>query len=40
MAGVGVAMGNAPSSIQAAAAYVTAPNTEDGFAQAVERFLL
>lgn len=40
MAGIGVAMGNAPAPIQAVADAVTAPNTEDGFAQAVERFLL
>lgn len=35
---VGVAMGNAPEDIQKLADYVTAPNTEDGFAKAVEHF--
>jgi len=40
MAKIGVAMGNAPDDIKSIANYVTAPNTEDGFAQAVEHFLL
>lgn len=38
LACVGVAMGNAPEAIQNAADYVTATNTQDGFALAVERF--
>ena len=38
--GIGVAMGNAPEDIKAAADYTTAPNTEDGFALAIEKFVL
>lgn len=37
--GVGVAMGNAPADIQAAADFVTAPNYEDGVGVAFEKFL-
>ncbi|NLW17483.1 MAG: HAD-IIB family hydrolase [Firmicutes bacterium] len=37
-AGVGVAMANAPAAIQAAADFVTASNTEDGVALALEKF--
>ncbi len=37
--GVGVAMGNAPDNIKAAANDVTALNTEDGVAQAFEKYL-
>jgi hypothetical protein len=40
MAGIGVAMGGAPSDVQAAADHVTAPLEEDGAAQAIERFVL
>jgi len=38
--GLGVAMGNAPDNIKAAADYVTNINTEDGLAEAFERFVL
>ena len=38
--GVGVAMGNAPDNIKAAADDVTALNTEDGVALAFEKYLL
>lgn len=37
-AGIGVAMGNAPSAIQAAADFVTASNTADGVAIALEKY--
>jgi len=40
LAGIGVAMANAPASVRAAADYVTASNDEDGVALAVERFVL
>ena len=40
MSRIGVAMGNAPEDIQAVADHVTARNTEDGFALAVEQYLL
>ncbi len=39
-AGTGVAMGNAPETIQAAADYVTATNEDDGVRKAIERFVL
>lgn len=39
-AGVGVAMGNALPEIQARADWVTRPNSEDGVAVAIERFVL
>lgn len=38
--GVGIAMGNAPDNIKAAANDVTATNVEDGVAQAFEKYLL
>ena len=38
--GVSIAMGNASADVQRAATFVTAPNTEDGFARAMERFIL
>ncbi len=38
--GLGVAMGNAPDNIKAAADFVTDINTEDGLAEAFERFVL
>ncbi len=38
MAGIGVAMGNAPEHVRQVADYVTANNDEDGIAQAVEHF--
>jgi Cof subfamily protein (haloacid dehalogenase superfamily) len=38
--GFSIAMGNAPPPVQAAAHAVTASNEEDGFAMAVERFVL
>ncbi len=37
-AGIGVAMGNAPPAIQVAADFVTASNTEDGVALALEKY--
>ncbi len=39
-AGVSVAMGNAPDSLKEQASYVTRPNTEEGVAEAIERFAL
>jgi hydroxymethylpyrimidine pyrophosphatase-like HAD family hydrolase len=38
--GVSIAMGNASPEVQSAATFVTASNQEDGFAQAMERFVL
>ena len=38
--GVGIAMGNAPDNIKAAADDVTAPNIEDGLALAFEKYVL
>ena len=38
--GIGVAMGNAPDDIKAFADHITGINTEDGFAQAIENFIL
>ena len=38
--GIGVAMGNAPDNIKAAANDVTASNIEDGVALAFEKYLL
>mmetsp|Transcript_11816 Transcript_11816/g.25656 ORF Transcript_11816/g.25656 Transcript_11816/m.25656 type:complete len:89 (-) Transcript_11816:138-404(-) len=40
LAGVSVAMGNAPSTVQHVAQYVTATNAEDGAAEALEQFVL
>ena len=40
VSGVSIAMGNADAQVQKAATYVTASNAEDGFAIAVERFIL
>lgn len=39
-AGLGVAMGNGSAELKAAANCITAPNTEDGLAQAIEKFVL
>jgi Cof subfamily protein (haloacid dehalogenase superfamily) len=39
-AGLGVGMGNAPRRVRAAADVLTASNEEDGFAQALERYVL
>jgi Cof subfamily protein (haloacid dehalogenase superfamily) len=39
-AGLAIAMGNAAPEVQAAADLVTGSNSDDGFAQAVERFIL
>ena len=38
--GVSIAMGNASLEVQHAATFVTTSNTEDGFARAMERFVL
>lgn len=38
--GVGVAMGNAPDNIKAAADFVTDVNVDDGFAKAFEKYVL
>lgn len=38
--GIGVAMGNAPEDIKAVADYITVDNTEDGFAVALEKYVL
>lgn len=40
IAGFGVAMGSSPADVQAAADTVTAPNEQDGAAQAIERWAL
>lgn len=40
MAGLGIAMGNAPDSVKRCADHVTASNNEDGVAVAIENFLL
>ncbi len=40
LAGIGVAMGNAPDSVKAVADYVTTPYYENGVAEAITRFLL
>lgn len=39
-AGLGVAMGNAPSETRARADHITGSNNEDGVAQVIERFIL
>jgi len=39
-AGVSIAMGNALENVKAQATYVTRSNTEDGFAWAVDQFIL
>jgi Cof subfamily protein (haloacid dehalogenase superfamily) len=39
-AGMSIAMGNASTEVKGRATYVTAPNTEDGFAKAIERYVL
>jgi hydroxymethylpyrimidine pyrophosphatase-like HAD family hydrolase len=39
-AGFGVAMGNAPEALKAAAKYVTGPIGEAGVAQVIERFVI
>jgi hypothetical protein len=38
--GVSIAMGNANADVQRAAVFVTTSNTEEGFARAMERFVL
>jgi Cof subfamily protein (haloacid dehalogenase superfamily) len=38
--GVSIAMGNASSEVQASATYVTSSNEEEGFANAIEKFVL
>ena len=38
--GVSIAMGNAIDAVKAQATYVTNSNTEDGFAYAIDRFIL
>lgn len=40
LAGLGVAMGNAPDFVKQSADYVTKPNTQGGAAYAIERFVL
>lgn len=40
VAGLSIAMGNAPDAVKAQAQVSTAANTEDGFAKAVRRFIL
>ena len=39
-AGLSIAMGNAAPQVQAAADFVTDPNSQDGFAKAIERYVL
>jgi hypothetical protein len=38
--GVSIAMGNASLDVQRAATFVTTSNTDEGFARAMERFVL
>jgi hypothetical protein len=38
--GVSIAMGNASAEVQASATYVTATNEDEGFAKAIEEFVL
>jgi hydroxymethylpyrimidine pyrophosphatase-like HAD family hydrolase len=38
--GVSIAMGNASPEVQASATYVTTSNEEEGFANAIEKFVL
>jgi Cof subfamily protein (haloacid dehalogenase superfamily) len=38
--GVSIAMGNASAEVQASATYVTATNEDEGFAKAIEKFVL
>jgi hydroxymethylpyrimidine pyrophosphatase-like HAD family hydrolase len=38
--GTSIAMANASADVQRAATFVTSSNTEEGFAHAVERFIL
>jgi hypothetical protein len=38
--GVSIAMGNASAEVQAQATFVTSSNEEEGFANAIERFVL
>jgi hydroxymethylpyrimidine pyrophosphatase-like HAD family hydrolase len=38
--GISIAMGNASPEVQRAATYVTASNEEEGFAEAMEKFVL
>jgi hydroxymethylpyrimidine pyrophosphatase-like HAD family hydrolase len=38
--GMSIAMANANDDVQRAATFVTSANTEDGFAHAIERFVL
>ncbi len=40
LAGLGVAMGNAPDELKAQADYVTATNDDEGLAEVIERFVL
>jgi Cof subfamily protein (haloacid dehalogenase superfamily) len=39
-AGMSIAMGNASDEVKACATYATAPNTDDGFAKAIEQYVL
>jgi hydroxymethylpyrimidine pyrophosphatase-like HAD family hydrolase len=39
-AGMSIAMGNASAGVKACATYATASNTDDGFAKAIERYVL
>jgi hydroxymethylpyrimidine pyrophosphatase-like HAD family hydrolase len=38
--GVSIAMGNASSEVQASATFVTSTNEQEGFANAIEEFIL
>jgi hydroxymethylpyrimidine pyrophosphatase-like HAD family hydrolase len=40
VSGLSIAMGNASSDVQRAAHRITGSNTEDGFAEAVEKYIL
>jgi Cof subfamily protein (haloacid dehalogenase superfamily) len=39
-AGMSIAMGNAPAEVKASATHATAANTDDGFAKAIEEYVL
>jgi hypothetical protein len=38
--GVSIAMGNASPEVQASATYVTSTNEDEGFAKAIDKFIL
>jgi len=40
LAGIGIAMGNAPEDVKSAADYTVGDNDSDGVAEALEKFVL